>query len=63
MPAILRRCTGEAVELTAMLCREHNLDPLADGVVICHPGRAIVRGLPVTTGISFTGSLNSAKHG
>ena len=26
----------EAVELTAMLCREHNLDPLADGVVICH---------------------------
>lgn len=26
----------EAVELTAMLCREYNLDPLADGVVICH---------------------------
>ena len=26
----------EAVELTAMLCREHNLDPLADGVVMCH---------------------------
>ena len=26
----------EAVELTAMLCREHNLDPLADGGVICH---------------------------
>lgn len=26
----------EAVELTAMLCREHNLEPLADGVVICH---------------------------
>ena len=26
----------EAVELTAMLCKEYNLDPLADGVVICH---------------------------
>lgn len=26
----------EAVELTAMLCREYGLDPLADGVVICH---------------------------
>ena len=26
----------EAVELTAMLCREYNLDPMADGVVICH---------------------------
>ncbi len=26
----------EAVELTAMLCREFNLDPMADGVVICH---------------------------
>ena len=26
----------EAVELTAHLCREYNLDPLADGVVICH---------------------------
>lgn len=26
----------EAVELTAMLCREYKLDPLADGVVICH---------------------------
>lgn len=26
----------EAVELTAMLCREYNLDPLAEGVVICH---------------------------
>ena len=25
----------EAVELTAMLCREYNLDPLAEGVVIC----------------------------
>lgn len=25
-----------AVELTAMLCRSYGLDPLADGVVICH---------------------------
>ena len=26
----------EAAELTAMLCRQYGLDPLADGVVICH---------------------------
>ncbi len=26
----------EAVELTAMLCKTYNLDPKADGVVICH---------------------------
>lgn len=26
----------EAAELTAMLCRQFGLDPLADGVVICH---------------------------
>lgn len=26
----------EAVELTAYLCQEFNLDPLEDGVVICH---------------------------
>ena len=26
----------EAVKLTAMLCKEYNLDPMADGVVICH---------------------------
>ena len=26
----------EAVELTAMLCQKYGLDPLADGVVICH---------------------------
>lgn len=26
----------EAVELTAYLCKMYNLDPLADGVVICH---------------------------
>lgn len=26
----------EAVELTAVLCKQYNLDPMADGVVICH---------------------------
>ena len=26
----------EAVELTAMLCKQYDLNPLADGVVICH---------------------------
>lgn len=26
----------EAVELTAMLCKQYNLNPMADGVVICH---------------------------
>lgn len=26
----------EAVELVSMLCKEYNLDPLKDGVVICH---------------------------
>ena len=26
----------EAVELTAMLCKQYSLNPLADGVVICH---------------------------
>ncbi len=26
----------EAVELTAYLCKQYGLDPLADGVVICH---------------------------
>ena len=26
----------EAVEFTAMLCKQFNFDPLADGVVICH---------------------------
>ena len=26
----------EAVELTAMLCKQYGLNPLADGVVICH---------------------------
>ena len=27
---------AKAVELTAMLCKEYGLNPLADGVVICH---------------------------
>lgn len=27
---------AKAVELTAMLCKDYNMDPLADGVVICH---------------------------
>ena len=27
---------SSAVELTAYLCKEYNLDPLKDGVVICH---------------------------
>lgn len=35
-PAYFQRVYREAVELTAMLCREYGLDPLADGVVICH---------------------------
>lgn len=26
----------EAVELTAMLCKQYNLNPMADGVIICH---------------------------
>ena len=35
-PEYFRAVYREAVELTAMLCREYGLDPLADGVVICH---------------------------
>lgn len=31
-----RKIYQEAVELTAMLCKTYNLNPLADGVVICH---------------------------
>ncbi len=30
------RVYREAVEFVAMLCVEYNLDPMADGVVICH---------------------------
>ena len=35
-PEYFRAVYQEAVELAAMLCQEHHLDPLADGVVICH---------------------------
>lgn len=35
-PEYFRAVYQEAVELTARLCQEHHLDPLADGVVICH---------------------------
>ena len=35
-PDYFRLVYREAVELTAMLCRQYGLDPLADGVVICH---------------------------
>jgi len=31
-----RKVYQEAVELTAMLCKTYNLNPLSDGVVICH---------------------------
>ena len=35
-PAYFAQAYREAVELTAMLCKQYGLDPLADGVVICH---------------------------
>lgn len=35
-PDYFRAVYREAVELTAYLCKEFSLDPLADGVVICH---------------------------
>jgi len=35
-PDYLAAVYREAVELTAYLCRRFGLDPLADGVVICH---------------------------
>lgn len=35
-PAYFQAVYWEAAELTAYLCREYGLDPLADGVVICH---------------------------
>ena len=35
-PAYFAQAYQTAVELTAMLCREYGLDPLADGGVICH---------------------------
>lgn len=35
-PVYFQAVYQEAAELTAMLCRTFGLDPLADGVVICH---------------------------
>ena len=35
-PEYFQAVYQEAVELTAMLCQKYGLDPLADGVVICH---------------------------
>lgn len=35
-PAYFHQAFQTAAELTAMLCREYGLDPMADGVVICH---------------------------
>ncbi len=35
-PAYFQKVYREAVELTAMLCKQYGLNPLADGVVICH---------------------------
>ena len=35
-PAYFAQVYQTAVELTAMLCKEYGLDPMADGVVICH---------------------------
>lgn len=35
-PVYFGKVYQEAVEFTAMLCKEFNLDPMAKGVVICH---------------------------
>ena len=35
-PVYVQKVYQEAAELTAMLCRQFGLDPLEDGVVICH---------------------------
>lgn len=35
-PTYFQKTYLEAVELTAYLCKMYSLDPLADGVVICH---------------------------
>lgn len=35
-PVYFGKIYREAVELTAMLCRQYGLDPLKEGVVICH---------------------------
>lgn len=35
-PTYFKAVYQEAAELTAYLCKEYGLDPLADGVVLCH---------------------------
>jgi hypothetical protein len=35
-PVYFAKVYKEAVEFTAYLCKQYNLDPMADGVVICH---------------------------
>ena len=35
-PAYFQQTYRAAVELTAMLCRDYGLDPMGDGVIICH---------------------------
>lgn len=35
-PVYFSQTRDVAVELTAMLCKQFNLDPMADGVIICH---------------------------
>lgn len=35
-PVYFRQAYQAAVELTAMLCRDYGLDPMGDGVIICH---------------------------
>lgn len=35
-PVYFQQAYQTAVELTAMLCKEYNLDPMKDGVIICH---------------------------
>lgn len=35
-PVYFQKIYEESVQLTAMLCRQFQLDPLAEGVVICH---------------------------
>ncbi len=35
-PTYFRKTYQEAVELTAYLCRKYQLNPLADGAVLCH---------------------------
>lgn len=35
-PVYFERTKQEAVELTAMLCKLYDLDPMQDGVIICH---------------------------